>query len=282
MSLLWIPINVVQALFVLFWTFWCAIAAIGLSRLARSPRPGLWIAKYVWSPMLLAIWWVRIEVEGLERMDPSRPCFVVANHQSWLDIPLLFVALPNPVLFVAKQELASVPMVRACLDTLGMVFINRNDRRDSMRSVSLLTDRLRDGWSVLSFPEGTRSIDGRLKRFRIATFNAALESGVPVLPVALEGPARVVPRQGFRFRPGRVRVVITAPIATGGMSPDDRFLLAGQAQRAVAAELARLRGLSSPDEAIAEVERSGGTGSTGQDARSGVQIPDGGLSAGEP
>lgn len=251
MSLLWVPINVVQAVCAALWSLVCAISAILLSKVTRSPRPGLFIASRVWSPVILLIGGVRLDIHGLERVDPSRPYLVVANHQSWADIPVLFAALPMPILFVAKQELESLPLLRHYFQAVGMVFINRADRSESMRSVSQLTDRLRTGWCVFSFPEGTRSIDGRLQRFRAATFAAALQAGAPVLPVALEGPARIVPRKGFRFRPGRVGVAIGQPIATTGMDPESRVALAGQAQQVVAAELARLRGLSDPGQVIA-------------------------------
>lgn len=251
MSLLWLPINIGQAVLAALWSLVCAVAAIVLSKVTRSPRPGLFIAKSVWSPLLLVLGGVRLDIHGLERIDPSRPYLVVANHQSWADIPVLFAALPMPILFVAKQELESLPLLRHYFQAVGMVFINRTDRNASRHSVSQLTDRLRTGWSVFSFPEGTRSIDGRLQRFRAATFAAALEAGAPVLPVALEGPARIVPRKGFRFRPGRVGVAIGEPIPTTGMDAESRVALSSQAQQVVAAELARLRGLSDPGQVIA-------------------------------
>jgi 1-acyl-sn-glycerol-3-phosphate acyltransferase len=156
------------------------------------------------------------------------------------------------VLFVVKQELKGIPFLKHYVEAMGMVFINRSDRNDSMRSVGVVTERLRAGWSFLAFPEGTRSRDGRLLRFRGATFSAAIEAGAQVLPIALENPARIVPRQGIRFRPGLVRVAFGEPISTAEFSRDDRAELAYRAQQAVAVELARLRGLSGPEEVVAE------------------------------
>jgi 1-acyl-sn-glycerol-3-phosphate acyltransferase len=242
MSLLWLPINLLQVVFVTLWSLFCVLFALVLSGFGRSQRLGLWVAQSVWSPVLLASGAVRLDVRGLERIDLAQVYFVVANHQSWVDIPILLKVLPMPVLFIAKQELSSIPFLRHYIEAMGMVFVNRSDRRDSARSVAQLTDRLRAGWSVLSFPEGTRSVDGQLQRFRSGTFAAALETGVPVLPVALEGPARIVPRQGIRFRPGRVRVSIGPPIPTDGFSQDDRAELANRAQAAVGAELERGEG----------------------------------------
>jgi 1-acyl-sn-glycerol-3-phosphate acyltransferase len=241
MNLLWLPINLLQAVFAALWSFTCIILALVSSKLAGNPRPGLWVARDLWSPVVLAAGLVRVEVHGLERIDRSRPYFVVANHQSWVDIPILFVALKMYLLFVAKQELASIPGLRHYVEGMGMVFVNRADRSESMRSVDRVTERLREGWSVLSFPEGTRSIDGRVQRFRSGTFAAALDAGVQILPIAIEEAARIVPRKGLRFRPGRVRVAVCAPISTEGFTREDRNALAGRAQEAVEAELERLR-----------------------------------------
>jgi 1-acyl-sn-glycerol-3-phosphate acyltransferase len=251
MSFLWFPINLLQVIFVTVWSVFCTTAGIVMAKIAGNPRPGLWVARK-WAPVVLASGWVRLQIEGRERLDPSKAYFIVSNHLSWVDIPILLASLPIPVLFIAKQELKGIPLLKHYAETMGMVFVNRSDRRDSMRSVEVVTERLRAGWSVLAFPEGTRSVDGRLLRFRGATFAAAIEAGVQVLPIALENPARIVPRKGIRFRPGLVRVAFGEPLSTAEFSRDDRVALATRAQQAVAAELARLRGLSGPEEVVAE------------------------------
>lgn len=250
MSFLWFPVNLAQVIFVTLWSVSCATAGVVLAKVTRNTRPGLWVAR-MWAPVVLAVGWVRLEVEGRERVDPSKAYFIVANHQSWIDIPILLASLPMPVLFIAKQELKSIPFLKHYVEAMGMVFINRSDRKDSMRSVEVVTERLRAGWSILAFPEGTRSADGRLLRFRGATFSAAIEAGVEVLPIALDNPARIVPRTGIRFRPGLVRVAFGEPVSTAGLSHDDRAELTARAQQAVAVELARLRGLSGPGEVCA-------------------------------
>jgi len=184
---------------------------------------------------------VRLEVIGLEGADFSQPCFFAANHQSWVDIPALFAALPVPVLFVAKRELGRVPFLGWFMKAMGMVLIDRADRREAVRSVEAAAERLGQGWSLLSFPEGTRTLDGRVQRFKTATFAAAIAAGAPVVPIALEGAGRVLPRDGFRVRPGLVRVAVGAPIPTAGLQRDDRADLARRAQQEVERLLAVLR-----------------------------------------
>jgi 1-acyl-sn-glycerol-3-phosphate acyltransferase len=240
MQLLWRLINAVQAAYVALWTaFWVSVALVATT-LVGSRRPGLWLARHIWAPGILWVDAVRCEVEGLERLDLSRPCFFAANHQSWVDIPVLFAALPVPVLFVAKRELGRVPFLGWFMKAMGMVLIDRADRMETVRSVDAAAERLRQGWSLLSFPEGTRTLDGWVQRFKTATFAAAIAAGAPVVPIALEGAGRVLPRCGFRPRPGLIRVAIGAPIPTAGLCRDDRAALACRAQREVERLLASL------------------------------------------
>jgi len=239
--LLWFPVNVLQAVLAALWTAGWITVALAVCAVLRRPGPGLALARRVWAPGILLFGPVRLRVEGRERLDPSRSYFFAANHQSWVDIAALFVALPMPVLFLAKRELARIPFLGRFIENMGMVFVDRADRKESVRTVSQAAERLREGWSILSFPEGTRSPDSRVQRFKTATFAAALEAGVPVVPVALEGPARILPRDGFHVRPGVIHLKIGEPIPTDGRTRDDRAEIARQAQAAVEGLLADLR-----------------------------------------
>jgi 1-acyl-sn-glycerol-3-phosphate acyltransferase len=141
---------------------------------------------------------------------------------------------------VAKRELARVPFLGRYIAAMGMVFIDRSHRQDSARSVGAATARLREGWSVVSFPEGTRSRDDTVRPFKTATFAAAIEAGVPVVPIAIAGAGRVLPPVGWHPRPGPIRVLIGEPIATAGLDRAGRAGLAERAQAEVEALLARL------------------------------------------
>lgn len=232
-ALLWVGINVLQAVFLAVWSaVWISAALLTLG-VTHSRRPGLWLARRVWSPGLLAIAPARLEVQGLDRLDPSRACFYASNHQSWIDIPALFTAIPVPLLFVAKRELGRVPFLGWYMTAMGMVLIDRSDRAKSAASIARVTERLRQGWSVLTFPEGSRSRDGNVQSFKSAAFAAAIDAGAPVVPVAVAGAGRVLPRDGFRPRPGTIRVRVGELIPTAGLTRDDRGDLARRIQQEV-------------------------------------------------
>ena len=138
------------------------------------------------------------------------------------------------------RRLAAVPFLGPYIQKMGMVFVDRGERRQTARTVGDAASRLREGWSILSFPEGTRAIAGRLQRFKTASFAAALDAGVPVVPVAVEGAGRVLPRDGFRARPGSIHIRIGEPISTAGLTRDARGELAERVQREVEEMLAGL------------------------------------------
>jgi 1-acyl-sn-glycerol-3-phosphate acyltransferase len=254
MELIWPLVNTVQGIVIALWTAFGILVALFASALARTRRPGLFLARRVWARPLLRMVFVRLGAVGAENLDPSRPCFFAANHQSWIDIPALFAALPVPVLFVAKRELGRVPFLGWFMKGMGMVLIDRDDRKDAVRSVEAAADRLRQGWNLLTFPEGTRAVDGKVQRFKTAAFAAAIAAGVPVVPVALEGTGRVLPRGSLKGRPGRVLVAIGEPIPTADLRREDRAVLARRAQQAVEVLLAGLRNEPVPAAAVHPVD----------------------------
>jgi len=232
-TLVWSPVNAAQAIVTVVWmAFWVSVARVATA-LTRAPHASLWLARRVWAPgqVATAIAWVR--VSGVDRVDWSRPCLLVANHQSWIDIPVLFRSVPAPLRFLAKQELARVPFLGGYIRSMGMVFVDRRDPRRAKASVDRVAASLREGAAIVSFPEGTRSADGRVGRFKSGAFDAVLAAGVDVVPVGIVGAGRVLPRDGFRVRPGRIEVRFGAPIPTRDLERSDRAELARRAEEAV-------------------------------------------------
>jgi 1-acyl-sn-glycerol-3-phosphate acyltransferase len=230
---LWLPLNLIQLVFTLSWSaFWITVALVSWV-LTRSRRAPLALARFVWAPGLLWGSGARLSVEGLERVDWTRPHIFVANHQSMIDICALFRGLPVPLHFVVKRELARVPFLGWYVAAMGMIYVDRAARGKAYESVRRAATLIREGRSVASFPEGTRSASGAVKPFKHGVFVAAIEAGVPVVPVALSGTGRVLPPHGFKVRPGRIRVRIGEPVETAGLTAADRATLAARLRERV-------------------------------------------------
>ncbi len=230
---IWGLINLVMALWAGLWTaFWGFAAMLG-RKLTRDPSIPFTVAHRFWAPGLLRGGGMRVEASGFERLDPAKPCFIAANHQSLLDTPVLYAALPVPLLFIVKDELRRVPLLGRCMSIMGMIFIPRKAGRRSLETLSICGRRLAEGRYIVVFPEGTRSLDGRVGSFKPGAFLPAIDTQSPVVPVAVDGPGRVLPPGGFRLRPGRLRVAVGRPIPTAGLERGDRRDLARRVREQV-------------------------------------------------
>lgn len=228
---LWPVVNALQAIFLVVWSAGWIVAALGVRVLSRDAAPALAMARRGWAPALLWVGGMRLEIEGLENVDWNRPHFFAANHQSFVDILALFRTLPVPLLFILKQELRKVPFLGWYTAAMGMIFLPRGNRRKSLDNLRQCDQRIAEGFSILMFPEGTRSRDRRIGRFKPGVFLPAIETGVPIVPVVLAGTGRILPRGGFRARPGTIRIVIGRPVPTHDLGRSDRRDLAEELRR---------------------------------------------------
>lgn len=232
----WAGLNALQAMFTMLVTVAGFPVALLLGLLS-GPRLPLRMAARYWAPLLFLGAGARLRVEGAERVDWSRPQVLVANHASMMDIPALFRAVPVPLRFVLKREIARVPFVGWYARLMGMAFIDRGNARDARRRLGEAARRLRGAATFAAFPEGTRSKDGSLGAFKGGALQLALDAGVAVLPVAILGAHRVLPPSGFRVRPGEILIRFGEPIETDAMAAQDRNALALRAREAVLALL---------------------------------------------
>lgn len=196
-----------------FWTLvmfcFCIVSMLVTFRASTSMY---WVQRY-WSPVLVWAGGGRIEVSGTENIDPSRPTIYVSNHQSTVDIPVLFVSLRGVDLrFVAKRELSFVPLIGWYMRLANFVFVDRSNQGKAIASLAKAAEQVRGGTSVVVFPEGTRSDDGRVLPFKKGPFALAMQAKVAVCPVAIEGSGRLMPKNRWRFVPGPIHVRIGAPI----------------------------------------------------------------------
>jgi 1-acyl-sn-glycerol-3-phosphate acyltransferase len=199
----------------------------------RSGRGGRILAG-TWSRALLGIGRVGVRVEGLDRL-PEGPAVYAANHGSALDIPIVFGHLPVDFRIIHKRSLRLVPILGQAMWAAGHIAIERSHPFRARRSLVAAARRIREGTSVVVFPEGTRSPDVTVRRFKRGSFALALDAGVPIVPVSIVGVKGIVPRGLFSLRPGTVEVRVHAPVPVEGRPPEGAEALAEEVRQIVAA-----------------------------------------------
>jgi 1-acyl-sn-glycerol-3-phosphate acyltransferase len=187
-----------------------------------------------WSRRLLRLLGVEVRVSGLEHVPPG-PAVYAANHASTLDIFVVFGHLPVDFRIIYKKSLSLIPLVGWAIRLGGHIPIDRSNPVRARRSIDAAARRIRGGTSVVVFPEGTRSPDGTVRRFKRGSFGLAIDTGVPVVPVSLIGVKAVVPRGLTSLRPGTVRVELHPPVPVATRSPDEAAALAEEVRQIVAA-----------------------------------------------
>lgn len=228
---LWPAANALQLLFTLVWSVACISLALLVRLLTGSQRLPLAMARRLWAPGLLLGAGARLRIEGAGGVDWSQPMVLAANHQSVIDICVLFRAVPAPLRFLFKDELTRVPFLGWYTRAMGMVGVQRGKGRAATASVGRAAALVRAGSLLATFPEGTRGQPGQLGPFKGGAFQVALAAGVPVLPVAIIDSGRVLPPGGFRVRSGVIVVRFGTPIAADG---SDRGALAARCRAAIA------------------------------------------------
>jgi 1-acyl-sn-glycerol-3-phosphate acyltransferase len=175
-----------------------------------------WCAR-TWSRLILVTTGVHVRVEGLERLVPGRTYVFVSNHQSIYDIPILFWSLPFQLRIIAKESLGRFPFLGWHLRRTGHMLVDRAhpDKNAIFSWASSLTSK---GLSLIVFPEGTRSRDGRVNTFKGGSFHLALEAGLPIVPLSVIGSRHVMLKGRLATYPGNVRLVVHEPIDTAPLS----------------------------------------------------------------
>jgi 1-acyl-sn-glycerol-3-phosphate acyltransferase len=205
----------------------------------------------------VARWWARcilwasrcpIDVQ-FHGPRPAGGFLFFANHQSMLDIVALFVALRDtPFAFAAKRELYKVPFIGWYLRLAGFIEVDRNNRERAMASYQKAAVLLQDGLVICIYPEGTRSLDGSILPFKKGPFVLALESQVPIVPVAVEGAQHAIRKHSLRLYGATIRVRVGEPIPTKGLTAADRDALLVRTRKAVLALHLEAGAPASPEE----------------------------------
>jgi len=189
---------------------------------------------------------VKVIVTGREKVPAGRAVVFMPNHQSNCDPPAVAANLP-PVLIMAKREFFRVPILGTGMRILGFIPVDRTNRERAFAAVDQAVVALKNGYSFLAFPEGTRSRTGRLQPFKKGVFVMAIRAGAPIVPISVSGGREIMRKGEFKIHPGTVRLTIHDLVPTAGYTIADRAKVVAQVRQAIMSDL-------SPDELPLEPE----------------------------
>ena len=255
LMVLWVPLLAVIRLF------------------ARDPahyNTGRMFRRLGWAMTKVNPAW-RIEVGGETVEDPRHPYVVVCNHLSNADIPIIS-CLPWDMKWVAKAELLKVPVVGWLMRMAADISVDRKDKRSRARVLITAREYLKNRCSVMFFPEGTRSRDGRLYAFSDGAFRLAIKAQVPILPLVINGTQEALPKHSWKFGAANVKLRVLPPVPTEGLKAADTQALREQVRGAILAQLVEWRGVE-PDAVDATLAFDEDQNSAKTPAAAGMQEP---------
>lgn len=215
----------IRTAFIILWvvvtTAVLGIVAIIMSFFTRTGDPVHIIAR-IWARSILMVSRVPVRVHGLTNIEPGKSYIYMANHQSNFDIPVLLGYLPVQFRWLAKAELFKIPVFGRAMLGAGYVKIDRFNQESAFKSISEAAQRMKNGVSVMIFPEGTRSRDGNISPFKKGGFVMAVDSGVPIVPIILKGTRSIMAKSSLRINRGAVEMQIAKPIDTTGYSRETK------------------------------------------------------------
>jgi 1-acyl-sn-glycerol-3-phosphate acyltransferase len=187
-----------------------------------------------WSWLILKTSGISVRVEGLQHVHENTRQIYCVNHQSAMDIPVLFESLPVQFRFVAKRSLFNIPFMGWHLRRSGHIPVDRDRPREALKSMKRVAQEICEGKSVLLFPEGHRSRNGELLPFKSGSFYIAILAGVPIVPITLNGTAQVLKPDTYHVRSGRTEMIVHPAIDTRGLTVKEADKLCEQVRKVIA------------------------------------------------
>jgi 1-acyl-sn-glycerol-3-phosphate acyltransferase len=201
------------SIWIIFATLVLGLLVLMLSFFVRSGNPMHKIAR-LWGRSILIVSRIKVCVTGLSNIDRSKSYIYMSNHQSNFDIPVLLGRLEVQFRWLAKSELFKIPIFGHAMRKVGYISIDRNNRESAFESLKMVARKIKNGVSVLIFPEGTRSRDGKIRPFKKGGFVVAIDSGIPIVPIVITGTRTIMTKGSLRINPGKVNMIIHPPIQT--------------------------------------------------------------------
>lgn len=224
-------------------------------RCFRQSKAKAQVFPRIWGRILCRVANIRVQVEGKENIDPSRTYIFVGNHASMTDIMSFSGYISHDFRWIAKKELFAIPLFGPAMRAADFISIDRSHGRHAVKSLNAAAERIAEGSSVILFPEGTRSPDGRQRSFKTGAIMLAIKAGVDVVPVGFNGTYQALPKGKLLPQSGDVVLRIGTPLSTKEFKAKDKQMLAKILQQRVEELLdERHRQLPSPESQQKEAE----------------------------
>ena len=224
-SALLVTVGVAITAFFSIFVIILALLRVGENSLHKVAR--------IWATIVLKLSGVQVETIGLENVLHGKPQVFMSNHQSDFDIFIVLAFIPGQFRWIAKKELFRVPAFGKAMRNAGYIEMDRQNHERAMKSIDLAAQKIREGKSVMSFPEGTRSKDGRIKDFKQGMFHLALQAGAPIVPIAIIGASEIMPKRSLRVNPGKITMVIGKPIDVTPYTAENRHELIAKVRNVI-------------------------------------------------
>ena len=226
---LWFLVNLIA------YTTWYGTKAVaaGIFRVPNRPGGVYDHCARRWARRMIKVSGVEVKTSGFERVPSDEPVVYVSNHQSWFDIFALLTVIPGQMRFVAKKELARVPILGRAIRSAGHIYIDRSNRQDAFSAYERSAEYIRQGMSAVVFAEGTRSRTGELQQFKKGPFVLALAAQVPIVPVYCAGTFTLLRKGTLRIDPHPIAVMFGEPVSTEGLAYGDREAMRDRIRTAI-------------------------------------------------
>jgi len=194
-----------------------------------------------WARSILWVARIKVVVKGLDNLPLYAPCILMPIHQSNFDIPVLLGRLPVQFRWLAKAELFKIPIFGRGMRGCGYISIDRSNRKSAFKSLANAAQKIRDGASVLIFPEGTRSRDGEIRAFKKGGFVLTVDAGVPIVPIIIYGTRTIMPKGSLLMKPFDVYMEILPPVPSSGYTRKTKDLLMKEVRDIICTAFDRVR-----------------------------------------
>jgi 1-acyl-sn-glycerol-3-phosphate acyltransferase len=215
--------------------------AIIISFISRTGNVPHLIAR-IWGRSILFVSGIKVNVYGLSNLDLGRSAIYMVNHQSNFDIPVLLGCLPVQFRWLAKAELFRIPIFGHGMRGCGYISIDRSSHKSAIESLNQAAETIKKGTSVLIFPEGTRSLDGKIKPFKKGGFVLTVDAGVPIIPIVIEGTWAIMPKKRLLMKPCPVTMKILPPVDSSGYNRETKEALMEKIRMTMRDKLNKLKG----------------------------------------